>query len=102
MNSKTLSLTLSAIAASISLAPIAHAAENPFAMKTVSASALVAEAGDKVRDGKCGEGKCSGRKKTESAATDSKTKEGNCGANKMKEGGCSGSMKTEETAQPKQ
>ncbi len=105
MNHKTLSLTLgSAIAASITFAPVAQAAENPFAMKAISSSTLVAETGEKMKDGKCGEGKCSGKMKSASQATKakSKAKEGNCGANKMKEGGCSVSMKMEETAPPKQ
>jgi len=102
MNNKTLSLSLgSLIAASISLAPVVQAAENPFAMKAVSAT-RIAETGEKMKDGKCGEGKCSGKMKSESASakTGDKTKEGSCGANKMKmkEGGCSGSMKQEGAA----
>jgi uncharacterized low-complexity protein len=105
MNHKTWSLTLgSAVAASISLSPIVQAAENPFAMQTLAAPSLVAEAGEKMKDGKCGEGKCGGKRK----AVESKAKDGNCGANKMKEGGCSaskmkeggcsGNMKMDETA----
>ncbi|HYE35687.1 hypothetical protein [Methylocaldum sp.] len=104
MSNKTLSLSLgSVIAASISLAPVVQAAENPFAIQTLSAPSLVAEAGEKMKDGKCGEGKCSGKTKSETTATnaDGKAKEGNCGANKMKEGGCSGSTKTEEAAPAK-
>lgn len=100
MNHKTLALTLgSAIAASITLAPAVHAAENPFALQALSPSSLVAEAGGKMKDGKCGEGKC-GAKKTKTAKAKAKVKEGKCGAGKMKmkEGGCSGNRKMEETA----
>jgi uncharacterized low-complexity protein len=107
MNPKSLSLTLGgAIAASITLAPVVNAAENPFAMQALSASTQVAEAGGKMKDGKCGEGKC-GAKKAEAAA--GKVKEGQCGANKdsaatdkAKEGSCGankdGGMKMDETA----
>lgn len=98
MKNKTLSLSLgSVIAASISLAPLVQAAENPFVMKQLPASTRLAEATDKMKDGKCGEGKCGGKVKPETPAAKAqgKTKEGNCGAKKMKEGGCSGSMKPE-------
>ena len=101
MNHKTLSLTLGAIAATVALSPAVNANENPFAMKTLSSTTVVAEAGEKMKDGKCGEGKCSANKKASDAAA-AKTKEGNCGANKMKEGGCSGNAKTPDTTQPKQ
>lgn len=111
MNPKTLTLTLgSAIAASISLSPVANAAENPFAMKTLSGPTLVAESGTmKMKDGKCGEGKCSGKKKAaETKQRDGKCgakkkmKEGGCSASKMKEGNCSAGMKTEEKTAPPQ
>jgi uncharacterized low-complexity protein len=109
MNHKSLSLTLGgAIAASITLAPVVNAAENPFAMQALSASTQVAEAGGKMKDGKCGEGKCgankmkeggcSASKMKEGGCSGAKMKEGGCSASKMKEGGCSGSMKTDETA----
>jgi uncharacterized low-complexity protein len=68
MNHKTLSLTLGAIAATVALSPAVNANENPFAMKTLSSSTVVAEAGEKMKDGKCGEGKCSANKKTSDAA----------------------------------
>lgn len=85
MNHKTLSLTLGgAIAASLSLAPVVHAAENPFAIKTLAAPSLVAEAGAKMKEGKCGEGKCGANKK----AAEAKATEGKCGADKMKEAKC--------------
>jgi uncharacterized low-complexity protein len=104
MNNKTLTVALGgAFAATLAVAPVAGAAENPFAMQVLPGSLVMAEAGAKMKDGKCGEGKCGGKMKTESeaAAKDmGKTKEGNCGANKMKEGGCSGSMKMEDSGQP--
>lgn len=90
MNKKTLSATLgSAVVVSLALAPVVHAAENPFAMKAIAASTQLAEAGDKTKEGKCGEGKCSARK----------SKEGGCSGSKQKEGGCSGSAKSAEPAQ---
>ncbi|UZR29694.1 hypothetical protein [Methylococcus mesophilus] len=106
MNQKALSLSLGgAIATTLILAPAADAAENPFAMKVLSAPTQMAESGEKMKDGKCGEGKCGAGKKAETrtgTGTASKAKEGNCGASKMKEGGCSGNVKKEETAQPRQ
>jgi uncharacterized low-complexity protein len=99
MKNKTLSLSLgSVIAASISLAPVAHAVENPFAIKEIPASARLAEAGAKLKDGKCGEGKCGADKKSEAGAANapSKAKEGSCGASKVKEGSCGGDAKTKE------
>ncbi|QFY42004.1 hypothetical protein F6R98_04625 [Candidatus Methylospira mobilis] len=73
MNNKTLSLTLGAIAASVALSPSVNASENPFAMKTLPNATVVAEASDKMKAGKCGEGKCSA-KKAPDAATAAKTK----------------------------
>jgi uncharacterized low-complexity protein len=99
MNRKTLSLTLGAIATSVALSPTVNANENPFAMKTLSSATVFAAADEKMKDGKCGEGKCSAKKAPDAAAA-AKTKEGNCGANKMKEGGCSGSAKTQSTTTP--
>ncbi|MDD2770161.1 MAG: hypothetical protein PHT19_15655 [Methylococcus sp.] len=104
MNPKTLFLSLGgAIATGLILAPVGDAAENPFAMKVLSASSQVAESGEKMKDGKCGEGKCGDKRKAETQArTANKAKEGNCGADKMKEGGCSGRAKKEEAVQPGQ
>lgn len=101
MNKKTLTLALgSAIAASFMAAPVANAAENPFAMQAIDGGLQVAEAGKKAKEGKCGEGKCSASKAKagqakaggadkmkEGGCSASKAKEGSCGANKMKEGG---------------
>ncbi len=112
MKKKSLTLTLGgAIAASLIAAPVANAAENPFAMKAVDSSMQLAEAGKKTKEGKCGEGKCSagkmkGGKMKQGACSANKAKEGGCSAagkmkegacsaNKMKEGGCSGAMPSE-------
>lgn len=98
MNKKTLSLTLGSALAStlLSAAPAIQAGENPFAMSSINTSQQMAaadgkavEAGcsAKMKEGKCGEGKCGADK-----MKDMKGKEGGCGA-KMPEAGCSGKMK---------
>jgi uncharacterized low-complexity protein len=110
MNKKTLSLTLgSAIAtALLSVAPIIQAGENPFAMSSINTAQQLAAAdtkmpeggcsGKKMKEGKCGEGKCGANKKkmkeggcSGAAKPEEKMKEGGC-SGKMKEGGCSGKM----------
>jgi len=52
----------SAVAATLGFAPIASAAENPFAMQPMEKGYMVADAGKhgekKAGEGKCGEGKC--------------------------------------------
>ncbi|WP_166642734.1 hypothetical protein [Methylocaldum gracile] len=54
MNHKTWSLTQgSAVAASINLVPVVHAAENHFAIKTLFVPSLVAEAGENMKNGSC-------------------------------------------------
>lgn len=65
MNNKT-TLTLAtgaAFAATVALAPVAHAADNPFGMAKLDSGYQLAAADDKKKDGKCGEGKCGGTKK---------------------------------------
>lgn len=83
------------------------AAENPFALKTLSSGYQVADNhGEKSKDGKCGTGKCGANKKAKAKdgschhdkAKDGKcggekAKEGACSAEKMKEGNCSGEKK---------
>ena len=61
-----------------------NAAENPFAIKSLSTGYQVAAA-EKAKDGKCGEGKCSAEMKKAAAE---KAKDGKCG-----EGKCSAEMK---------
>lgn len=85
-SNKTIALALSgAFALSIGAATV-NAAENPFAIKSLSSGYQVADADTKAKDGKCGEGKCSAEMKKEHA----KDKEGKCG-----EGKCSAEMKKE-------
>jgi len=74
----------SAFAATAAFAPIAHAADNPFAIKKLEAGYQLAAADDKMKDGKCGEAKC---------GADKKKAEGNCGANKKKDGSCGADKK---------
>lgn len=111
---KTLALAIGgAFAASIAVTSV-HAAENPFALKSLSSGYMVADA-DKMKDGKCGTGKCSAEKMKKmkdgkcgtgkcsaekakdavcgaeascAAEKDMKAKEGNCSAKKAKEGSC--------------
>lgn len=107
MNQKTLSLTLgSAIASTLlSTAPVIQANENPFAMSSINTTQQLAAADEKMneggcsgkmKEGKCGEGKCGANKMKEggcsgAAMPEEKMKEGGC-SGKMKEGGCSGKM----------
>ena len=80
MSKKTLITTAvgSAFVASMAAAPIASAAENPFALSGLSSGYQVADS-HKAKEGKCGG-------KTEA---DMKAKEGKCGNTaKMKDGKC--------------
>ena len=60
-----------AFVTSLATAPVANAAENPFAMSELSSGYMVASS---HMEGKCGEGKCGGAKAT---------KEGKCGMKMM-------------------
>ncbi len=115
---KSLSIVLgAAFATTLAASNIANAAEtgaNPFAMTDLSGGYQVAKEGKcggnmsnpkdmkegkcggsmKKKEGKCGEGKCGGKKKMKKK--DGKCGEGKCGASKkkgMKEGKCGGSKK---------
>lgn len=97
---KTLALVLgSAFAATVAITP-ASAAENPFALKSLSSGYMVADnhdAGEKMKEGKCSTGKC-GSSMKKKAAAEAKAKEGNCSADKKaKEGSCSGDKKSMES-----
>ncbi|MFZ3087971.1 MAG: hypothetical protein WA123_07895 [Methylotenera sp.] len=88
---KTISLAIgSAFALSIAAATV-NAAENPFALKSLSNGYQVAEHDAKAVDGKCSTGKCGANKKTAD-----KAKEGSCSAEKMKDGTCSAEMKAKQ------
>ncbi|MGV6808042.1 MAG: HvfA family oxazolone/thioamide-modified RiPP metallophore [bacterium] len=70
-----------AFMASVAIAPLASAAENPFQMTELSSGYEVADG----HEGKCGEGKCGGEK----AEGEGKCGEGKCGEDKAEgEGKC--------------
>lgn len=90
-SNKTIALALSGAFALSIAATTVNAAENPFAIKSLSSGYQVAEHHEKGADGKCGEGKCGAEKKE---MKDGKCGEGKCGAEKkadaekMKDGKC--------------
>jgi len=95
---KPLSIALgAAFVTSMAASNIAGAAEqgaNPFALNELSSGYQIA------KEGKCGEGKCGGKKgkkgKKEGTCGEKGMKEGKCGEGKgMKEGKCGGKGKKE-------
>lgn len=113
--SKLSTLTPLAAVLAVSVAGLAHAVENPFALKPVS-GIVVADAGKEgncgankdamqkegncgankakmKKEGKCGEGKCGAKRKAAMEAAAKAGKEGNCGATKMKKEGSCGAGK---------
>jgi len=82
-SNKTIALALSgAFALTIGAASI-NAAENPFAIKSLSSGYQVADNHEKAKDGSCSEGKCSSEmKKDHAKAKDGKCGEGKCSAEK--------------------
>jgi len=98
---KTIALAIgSAFALSVAATTVNAAGSNPFAMKSLSSGYQVADNHeDKMKDGKCGagkcgaekakEGKCSAEKAAEGKCSAEKATEGKCSADKMKEGKCS-------------
>ena len=83
----------SAFAATAALAPIAQAADNPFAASQLSSGYQLAQADkkmdDKKKDGSCGgdkkkDGSCGGDKKAADKKKDGKCGEAKCGADKKK------------------
>ncbi len=78
----------SAFLATAALAPVAHAADNPFSMAKLDSGYQLAQA-DKAKDGKCGEAKCGAdKKKADGKCGGDKKKDGKCGADKKKDGKC--------------
>jgi len=82
----------------VAFSPITSAAENPFGMSNIDTQQIHVAG----KDGKCGEGKCGGEKKSakcgEGKCGDGKKKEGKCGEGKCgdgkkKEGKCGGEKK---------
>jgi uncharacterized low-complexity protein len=49
-----------AFAASVAIAPVASAADNPFEMDSLDDGYQVVAADKKAKEGKCGEGRCGG------------------------------------------
>jgi uncharacterized low-complexity protein len=94
---KTIALAIgSAFALSIAVTTV-NAAENPFAVKSLSSGYQVADQHEmKAKDGKCGTGKCGATKKKAD-----KAKEGSCSAEKMKEGSCGTEKKAGASAMDK-
>ena len=94
----TLSVAAStAFVASLAASNVANAAEgaNPFAMNELSSGYMQLADSHKGKEGKCGEGKCGGKKEKEGKCGEGKCgeskskKEGKCGGNKSKkEGKC--------------
>lgn len=78
------SLAVGSAFAAVALSPVAHAADNPFAAKQLSAGYQLAQA-DKKMDGKCGEAKYGADKaKAADKKADGKCGEAKCGADKAK------------------
>ena len=72
----TLSLAIgSAFAATVAIAPAAHAADNPFEMDSLNDGYQVIAA-KKSKEGKCGEGRCGGggTKAKKSSSSKNKTR----------------------------
>ena len=95
VSNKTIALAVGgALLLSVGTASFA-ASQNPFAIKSLSSGYQVADADmKKMKDGKCGTGKCGANKKA--AAAEKMEKEGSSSADKMKEGSCHGDMKAKE------
>ncbi|MEY3202040.1 MAG: hypothetical protein RIR70_1590 [Pseudomonadota bacterium] len=88
---KLLSLAVGSAFAAVALAPVAHAADNPFAASELKSGYLLAEAG------KGAEAKCGGEKKVEYKCGGDKKAEHKCGGDKKGEHKCGGA-KTEATS----
>lgn len=83
MKKQTLtSLAIGSAFAAVALTPVAHAADNPFAAKQLSAGYQLAQADTKGKEGKCGEAKCGADKKGAEKQKDGKCGEAKCGADK--------------------
>jgi len=83
----------SAFAATAALAPVVHAADNPFAATQPSSGYQLAQADGKMKDGSCGgdkkkDGSCGSSKKKDGSCGGDKKKDGSCGSDKKKDGKC--------------
>ncbi len=81
---------LGSAAVALALSPLAHAGENPFSVKPLSAGYQLAQA-DKKADGKCGEAKCGAEKRSAEKKKDGKCGEAKCGADKKSDKKADGS-----------
>lgn len=79
--SRIVSLAIGSAVAAASMAPLAQAADSPFAVKPLTAGYQLAQA-DKKADGKCGEAKCGAEKRSAEKKKDGKCGEAKCGADK--------------------
>ncbi len=107
MNKKTFSLTLGGALAStlLSVAPNIQAGENPFAMSSINTSQQLAASDPKaaeggcsakMKEGKCGEGKCgANKKKMKEGACSAKAAEGKCSASKTENKDATGAVETD-------
>ena len=88
-----------AFVSSMAASTAAVAADNPFEATDLDNGYMLADK-DKAKEGKCGEGKCGGKKAKEGACGEGKAKdakhaegkcgEGKCGGDNAKEGDCGG------------
>lgn len=83
---KSIALAIGGAFALSVAATTVNAAENPFAIKSLSSGYQVAE---KTKEGKCGTGKCGAEKAKEAKCSAEKAAEGKCSAEKAAEGKCS-------------
>ncbi len=94
MIKKQTALTLAlgtAFAASFAVAPVAKAADNPFAMDSLKSDYQVVDEAGKKADGKCGATKGMSKADREANAKmmgEGKCGEGKCGVKNVKEGKC--------------
>ena len=79
-------------AVTLAAAPLAQAAENPFAAVEYASGYMLADAHGEGKCGgeKSGEGKCGGEKAGEGKCGGEKAAEGKCGGEKAAEGKCGG------------
>lgn len=87
-----------ALVAGAFLSPMAGAADNPFSSERLSTGYLLAEAGGKTADGKCGgdkkaDAKCGADKKADAKCGADKKKDASCGGDKKKEAKCGADKK---------
>lgn len=90
-----------AFVSSMFVSTAAVANDNPFATADLNAGYMLA--GDKDKEGKCGEGKCGADKQAakdaEGSCGASKGEEGSCGESKGEEGSCGGDKAEGEKAE---